>query len=104
MLEVGQIPDKDQTDSKCFAHMGEDRKQKNLRNEQEPVTSGQFTSSSSASLFRWRRLMEQGALESLGAEEMVVPASEGKQFAWSRPTSGDLDVAEVTFGLIGAGP
>src|SRR5262245_22064941 len=30
-------------------------------------------------LFRWRRLMEQGSLESLGADEPVVPESEVKQ-------------------------
>jgi transposase len=30
-------------------------------------------------LFRWRRLMEQGGLEGLGAEEAVVPKSEAKQ-------------------------
>jgi transposase len=34
---------------------------------------------SSSLLFRWRRLMEQGGLESLGADELVVPASEAKQ-------------------------
>lgn len=34
---------------------------------------------SSSLLFRWRRLMEQGELESLGADEQVVPASEAKQ-------------------------
>jgi transposase len=34
---------------------------------------------SSSLLFRWRRLMEQGELESLGADEPVVPASEAKQ-------------------------
>ena len=34
---------------------------------------------SSSLLFRWRRLMEQGELESLGADEEVVPASEAKQ-------------------------
>jgi transposase len=33
----------------------------------------------SSLLFRWRRLMEQGGLESLGADELVVPASEAKQ-------------------------
>ena len=34
---------------------------------------------SSSLLFRWRRLMEQGELESLGADEQVVPVSEAKQ-------------------------
>jgi transposase len=34
---------------------------------------------SSSLLFRWRRLMEQGELESLSADEQVVPASEAKQ-------------------------
>src|SRR6516164_5354486 len=34
---------------------------------------------SSSLLFRWRRLMEQGELESLGADEQVVPLSEAKQ-------------------------
>jgi transposase len=34
---------------------------------------------SSSLLFRWRRLMEQGELESLGADEQVVPISEAKQ-------------------------
>jgi transposase len=34
---------------------------------------------SSSMLFRWRRLMEQGELESLGADEQVVPLSEAKQ-------------------------
>jgi|SRR6516162_9096820 transposase len=34
---------------------------------------------SSSLLFRWRRLMEQGELESLGADEEVVAASEAKQ-------------------------
>jgi transposase len=34
---------------------------------------------SSRLLFRWRRLMEQGGLESLGADELVVPASEAKR-------------------------
>jgi transposase len=34
---------------------------------------------SSSWLFRWRRLMEQGELESLGADEQVVPLSEAKQ-------------------------
>jgi len=34
---------------------------------------------SSSLLFRWRRLMEQGELESLGADEQVAPASEAKQ-------------------------
>ena len=34
---------------------------------------------SSSLLFRWRRLMEQGELESLGADEPVVPASEARQ-------------------------
>ncbi len=33
----------------------------------------------SSLLFRWRRLMEQGELESLGADEQVVPLSEAKQ-------------------------
>jgi transposase len=30
-------------------------------------------------LFRWKRLMEQGSMSSLGAEEPVVPESEVKQ-------------------------
>src|SRR6516164_6271275 len=34
---------------------------------------------SSSLLFRWRRLMEQGELGSLGADEEVVAASEAKQ-------------------------
>ncbi len=34
---------------------------------------------SSSLLFRWRRLMENGELESLGADEEVVPASKVKQ-------------------------
>ena len=34
---------------------------------------------SSSLLFRWRRLMQQGELESLGADEQVVPLSEAKQ-------------------------
>ena len=34
---------------------------------------------SSSLLFGWRRLMEQGELESLGADEQVVPLSEAKQ-------------------------
>jgi transposase len=34
---------------------------------------------SSNLLFRWRRLMEQGELESLGADEQVVPASEAQE-------------------------
>jgi transposase len=34
---------------------------------------------SSSLLFHWRRLMEQGELESLGADEQVVPVSEAKQ-------------------------
>jgi transposase len=34
---------------------------------------------SSSLLFRWRRLMEQGELESLGADERVVALSEARQ-------------------------
>ena len=34
---------------------------------------------SSSLLFRWRRLMEQGELESLAADEQVVPLTEAKQ-------------------------
>jgi transposase len=34
---------------------------------------------SSSLLFRWRRLMEHGELESLGADEQVVPLSEARQ-------------------------
>jgi transposase len=34
---------------------------------------------SSSLLFRWRRLMEQGELESLGTDEQVVPLLEAKQ-------------------------
>jgi transposase len=34
---------------------------------------------STSLLFGWRRLMEQGELESLGADEQVVPIAEAKQ-------------------------
>jgi transposase len=34
---------------------------------------------SASLLFRWRRLMEQGGLEGLGADERVVPESDVKQ-------------------------
>ena len=40
---------------------------------------------SSSLLFRWRRLMEQGELERLGAGEQVVPLSEAKATAGASP-------------------
>jgi transposase len=40
---------------------------------------------SSSLLFRWRRRMEQGELERLGADEQVVPLSEAKATAGASP-------------------
>jgi transposase len=34
---------------------------------------------SASQLFRWRRLADEGALEAIGADELVVPESEVKQ-------------------------
>jgi transposase-like protein len=44
-----------------------------------PETSRRCYGISSSLLFRWRRLMEHGELESLGADEEVAAASEVKQ-------------------------
>ena len=67
---------------------GDSRPKRNARLVTEAATPGSSVSLvarrngiSSSLLFRWRRLMEQGELESLGADEQVVPAVRGQAVA-----------------------